>query len=384
MENIYLDNGATSFPKPKEVIDSMTNYISNIGGNINRSSSSLSLSAENIVYETREKLCSLFNFDKPENLVFTGNITTSLNVILKGYLKPGDHVIVSSMEHNAVMRPLNSLSQSMGITYSRVQCNAMGELNPKDILPLIKPNTKAVVMTHGSNVCGTVLPYLEIGEICRNNNLTFIADTAQTAGCIPIDMKAMNIGILCFTGHKSLLGPQGTGGFVIDDRYVDLVSPLIEGGTGSLSEHEIQPEYMPDKYEGGTLNIPGIFGLNGALKYIFERGIENIRNHELELSQNFINGIMNMDNLMVAGNVRSKERTGVVSINFKDMDNGEVAYMLSKNYGISTRCGLHCAPSAHKTLGTFPDGTVRFSFGAFNTQKEVEYTLAAINNIIKK
>lgn len=381
MKNIYLDNGATTFPKPQQVLDAMVNYITNIGGNVNRGSYETSFAAENIVYETRELLCELFNSDKPENVIFTNNITTSLNTVLKGYLKKGDHVIVSSMEHNAVMRPLNSLCKS-GITYSVVSCNNLGELDPCDIEPLIKDNTKALIMTHSSNVCGTIMPYEKIGHMCKKHNLTFIADTAQTAGCIPIDMKKMNIDILCFTGHKSLLGPQGIGGFIIKDELVKEVTPFIEGGTGSLSEQEIQPEYMPDKFEGGTLNIPGIYGLNAALKYLKSIGIQNIHSHELKLTKEFIEGILSIDKVKVIGSTECENRTSVVSLDFSDNDNGEISYLLSKNYGISTRCGLHCAPSAHKTLGTFPNGTVRFSFGPFNTSDDVEYTISSIKKVL--
>lgn len=383
MKQVYLDNGATTFPKPEAVINSMVEYMSSVGGNVNRSSHSNSFQAENIVFETRELLCELFNFHRTENVVFTNNITSSLNTILKGLLKSGDHVIVSSMEHNAVMRPLNGLSK-LGVSYSSVPCNSLGELNPKDIYTYIKPSTKALIMTHGSNVCGTILPYKEIGRICKEKGLIFIGDTAQTAGCVPIDMKEMNIDILCFTGHKSLLGPQGIGGFIIDNSLVNQISPLIEGGTGSLSEYEIQPEYMPDKFEAGTLNIPGIYGLNAALKYILQRGIDNICNHEMKLTEYFLESLKQIKEINIIGQSNCKNRTAVVSLDFYDFDNGEVSYLLSKDYGISTRCGLHCAPSAHKTLGTFPKGTVRFSFGIYNTVEDIDYTIASIKSCIKK
>ncbi|MEG0308603.1 MAG: aminotransferase class V-fold PLP-dependent enzyme [Clostridium sp.] len=381
MKKIYLDNGATSFPKPTEVIESMTNYIVGIGGNVNRGSYDSSFDAENTIYETRELLCELFNFSKPENVIFTRNITESLNVVLKGLLKRNDHVIVSSMEHNAVMRPLNSL-KNKGVKYSVVPCDKDGNLNVDDIYKYIQPNTKAIIMTHSSNVCGTILPLYEIGTLCKNHNLHFIVDTAQTAGFLPIDMKQMNIDILCFTGHKSLLGPQGIGGFLISDALAKVTSPLIEGGTGSLSEYEIQPEYMPDKFEGGTLNIPGIFGLNASLKFLKETGIENLRAHECFLTQIFLDKLQDIKGLNIIGSLYAKNKTSVVSIDFLNIDNGEISYKLSKDYGISVRCGLHCAPSAHKTLGTFPDGTVRFSFGAFNTEDDVVYAIESIKEIL--
>jgi cysteine desulfurase family protein len=381
MRKVYLDNGATSFPKPNSVAEAMTNYIVNIGGNVNRGSYDNSFEAENVVYETRELLCELFNFSKPENVVFTSNITHSLNIILKGFLKAGDHVIISSMEHNAVLRPLNAL-QDKGVEHSVVPCNSLGQLNIYDLHKYLKPNTKAVLMTHSSNVCGTIMPFKEIGKFCRENNLYFIADTAQTAGSIPIDMEKMNIDILCFTGHKGLLGPQGIGGFLIKDELAKITNPLIEGGTGSFSEYEVQPNYMPDKFEGGTLNVPGIFGLNAALKYLKEKGINNIRDHEMNLTKLFLDNIKDVKGLKILGLPSSENRTSVVSIDFSNGDNGEISYILSKNYGISVRCGLHCAPLAHKTLNTFPNGTVRFAFGVFNTEDDVMYAANAIKEVI--
>lgn len=383
MKNIYCDNGATSYPKAPLVGKTIMDYINNVGCNVNRGAYSSSYEAENIVYETRELLCELFNFDKPENVIFTPNITTSLNIVLKGLLKPEDNVVVSSMEHNAVMRPLNSLTKN-GISISKVHCNNMGEISIKNIEDSISKNTKAIIMTHASNVCGTILPIKEIGELCKKHNKIFIVDSAQTAGIIDIDMKECNIDILCFTGHKGLLGPQGIGGFLIKEDIVPLVESLIEGGTGSLSEEEIQPTYMPDKYESGTANIPAIYGLNSSLKYIKEAGIQKIFEKEMRLAKRFIDGIKKMDKNLLVGKTDINNRTSVVSLDFKELDNGLVCYELDKKYNIQTRSGLHCAPSAHKTLNTFPDGTVRFSFGHFNTDEEVDYILEKIIAILNK
>lgn len=383
MKKTYLDNGATSFPKPKEVIASMTNYMSSIGGNVNRGSYENSFDAENTVYETRELLCKFFNFSKPENVIFTSGITESLNVILKGLFNAGDHIIVSSMEHNAVLRPLNSISK-LGVEYTAVPCNSNGELDVAQLKNYMKLNTKALVMTHSSNVCGTLLPFKSIGKFCRDNHLYFIADTAQTAGAIPIDMKDLNIDILCFTGHKSLLGPQGIGGFLISEELSKITRPLLEGGTGSFSEYEYQPSYMPDKFEGGTPNVPGIYGLNAGIKYINSIGINEIQRHEEHLTQLFIDKAMDIPEAEVIGLPSSKGRTAVVSLNFKNYDNGEIAYYLDKDYGISVRCGLHCAPLAHKTLNTFPYGTVRFSFGLFNTTDDINYAIDSIKKVIAK
>ncbi|GAA0117253.1 aminotransferase class V-fold PLP-dependent enzyme [Clostridium senegalense] len=383
MRKIYLDNGATSFPKAPDVANAISNYITNIGCNINRGAYFDALEAEDTVFETRELLCDLFNFNKCENVIFTPSITYSLNMILKGMLKNKDHIIISSMEHNAVMRPLSSLEND-GVTFSKVQCNSLGYLKAVDIENAITPNTKAVVITHASNVCGSILPLKDIGSICKKHNLIFIVDSAQSAGTLNIDMMDLNIDVLCFTGHKGLLGPQGIGGFLIKESIVPLVKPIIEGGTGSLSELEVQPTYMPDKFESGTSNIPGIFGLNASLKYLNKIGVNSIYEKELELTKTFIEGIKNIDANLLVGSDSTDNRTAVVSLDFKELDNGIICHRLNKEYGISTRSGLHCAPSAHKTLGTFPDGTVRFSFGHFNTVEDIKYTLNAINNILLK
>src|SRR5699024_6176716 len=362
--------------------ESMSNYILNIGTNVNRGAYDLSYETENTVFETRELLCKLFNFNKAENIIFTKSVTESMNVLIKGLLKEKDHVIVSSMEHNAVMRPLNSFGDK--VEYTRIQCNQLGELHIEDLEKTIKPNTKAIIMSHGSNVSGTILDLEEVGKICKKYNIYFIIDGAQTAGFLDMDIEKLNADAIGFTGHKGLLGPQGIGGFVINDKISKKVKPLIEGGTGSLSDAEIQPEYMPDKFEAGTLNIPGIYGLNAALKYLFDYGIKNIREEEMFLLDKFLEDLLNMDKIKLIGKENTINRTGLLSIDFIDGDNGIIAHELSKEYGIMTRSGLHCAPSAHKTLGTFPNGTVRFSLNHFNTIEEIKYTINSINDIIKK
>jgi cysteine desulfurase family protein len=376
-----MDNGATSFPKAPGVAESMSDYILNVGTNVNRGAYSSSFKAENIIYETRELLCELFCFNKPENVIFTKNITESMNVLIKGLLKEKDHVIVSSMEHNAVMRPLNSLNK---VEYTKVLCSKTGELSIEDVENSIKPNTKAIIMTHASNVCGTILDLEKVGQLCRKHNLFFIIDSAQTAGSIDIDINKLNADAIGFTGHKSLLGPQGIGGFIVNDRINNEITTLIEGGTGSLSDREIQPDYMPDKFESGTLNIPGIYGLNASLKYLFNQGVNNIRDKEINLINKFFEGLFNIKNIELIGKKTSTDRTGIVSIDFIHNDNGLVAHELSKDFGIMTRSGLHCAPSAHKTLGTFPKGTVRFSLSHFTTLKEIDYAIDCINKIANK
>ncbi|MCF6462867.1 aminotransferase class V-fold PLP-dependent enzyme [Clostridium sp. Cult1] len=382
MKGLYLDNGATAFPKAPGVAESMSNYLLNVGCNVNRGAYKGSFEAENIIFETRELICELFNYNKVENVIFTKNITESLNVLIKGLVKTGDHVIVSSMEHNAVTRPLNSLVK-IGVEFTKVPCNKLGELNPEDLLEYIKPNTKAVVMTHASNVCGTILDLKRVGSICKENGLYFIIDTAQTAGFLDIDYKDIGADAIAFTGHKGLLGPQGIGGFIVNDDMVTVLDTFIEGGTGSLSDKEIQPEYMPDKFEAGTLNIPGVYGLNASLRYILKEKVKTIREKELLLVNHFIEEISNIQEVKTIGKKDLKDRTGVVSIDVPHMDNAEVSYNLYNDFGIMTRCGLHCAPSAHKTLGTFPKGTVRFSFSHFNTIEDVNYAVDAINKIVK-
>ena len=382
MKKVYLDNAATTFPKAPGVAEAISDYILNVGSNVGRGSYENSYSAGQVVYETREMLCDLFNFKDPLNAVFTSNITQSLNMIIRGFLKPGDHVIVSSMEHNAVLRPLVSL-KNIGIEFDRVMCDIEGKLNPLDIEPLIKSNTKMLIMTHASNVCGTILPLEKVGEICKKHNIHFVIDTAQTAGVLPIDFKKLNLSALAFTGHKGLLGPQGIGGFLIDMDFANKLYSIIEGGTGSLSESETQPNYMPDKFESGTLNIPGIYGLNASLKYLNNVGLKYIEDKEKELCNLFIQDVLSIKGAEIAGIKGVEGRTSTVSINFKDLDNSEIAFLLDREFGVMTRVGLHCAPSAHKTLNTFPSGTVRFSFGHFNTIEEVKYAIESINKTLK-
>lgn len=382
LRRVYLDNAATSYPKAPGVSAAVCDYIENIGSNVGRGTYQSSYTAGEIVYETRELLGEMFKFDNPLNVVFTLNITHSINTLLKGFLKPGDHIIISSMEHNAVMRPVSNL-QRLGVEYDRVPCNIHGQLNPSDVENYIKPNTRLVVMTHASNVCGTMLPIYEVGEICRINGLDFIIDAAQTAGVMDIDFNKLNLSGLAFTGHKGLLGPQGVGGFAINSKLAEKISPFIEGGTGSLSESELQPEYMPDKFESGTLNLPGIYGLNAALKYIKKTGMGTIHKAEMELTKRFLHGILNAHGIKNIGLDTTEGRTSVVSLDFEGLDNSEVAFMLDREFGIMTRVGLHCSPSAHKTLKTFPGGTVRFSFGHFNTAEEVDYTIESIMKVMK-
>jgi cysteine desulfurase family protein len=382
MNSVYFDNAATSFPKAPGTAESMINYITNIGCNVNRGAYANALEAQRVLFDTRDLICSFFNFSKPENVIFTKNITESLNILIKGLLKASDHVLVSSMEHNAIMRPLTSM-EKLSVEFSRVPCNIDGTLDVENLNKYLKPNTKAVIMTHASNVCGTILPLEKVGKFCKENNLYFIIDSAQTAGFLDMNFKALNADAIAFTGHKALLGPQGMGGFVIDSDLVPLVDTFIEGGTGSLSSSEKQPDYMPDKFESGTMNIPGVFGLNASLNYLKNIGINTIREKELYLTDIFINKVKNMNNVRLIGLDGIDNRTAVVSLDFTNDDNAEVSFKLSNDYSIMNRCGLHCAPSAHKTLNTYPQGTVRFSFSHNNTVEEINYAIDCIYKCIK-
>ena len=385
MKRVYLDNGSTSYPKAPGVGEAVRTFIEEIGTNVNRGGYEAAYAAEDVIIETREKLCKLFNFDKLRNVIFTPSITYSLNYVIKGYLCPGDHVLVSSMEHNAMMRPLTQMTDH-GVSFDRIPCNRDGELMVDAIESMIRPNTKAIMMLHASNVCGTLMPLEQVGEICQRHGIKFIVDAAQTAGSIAIDMKAMHIDVLTFTGHKSLLGPQGIGGFLVSDEVAKEMIPLVTGGTGSVSDSEIQPDFMPDKFESGTQNIPGIYGLHAALSYLEKTGIENIHAHEMELCGAFIEKIdgLNNPNIRLVGTRKMDQRGPVVSLDFIGQDNAEISFRLDSEYGISTRCGMHCAPNAHKTLETYPQGTVRFAFGFRNAMEDVDYAVDAIREILQK
>lgn len=382
MDYIYLDNASTSFPKAPTVATAMSDYITNRGININRGSYALAYDVEDIIYTTRQRLNTLFNGHDPSHVVFTQNVTMSLNMVIKGLLKAGDHVLVSSMEHNAVMRPLTQLLDK-GITFDIIPCDKTGSIQLESMDSLIRPNTVAMIINHASNVCGTIQPLESIGPICKAHNLQFIVDAAQTAGVIPIDVKACHIDALCFTGHKGLLGPQGIGGIILTKEMAQTWTPLIAGGTGSFSHLETMPTHMPDAFEAGTLNLPGIIGLNEGLAYIESQGMENIHNHELVLTQSFLEGLQSIDGINIVGKQNIQDRTAVVSITIDGMDPASIAYELESNYHIMTRVGLHCAPRAHQTLETYPEGTVRFSFGYANTHKDVETALSALHRIVK-
>ncbi|CEK32434.1 cysteine desulfurase [[Clostridium] sordellii] len=375
---IYLDNAATTFPKPKQVYESVLDCMENYGANPGRAGHKLAMRAGMEIYECRENLAKLLNVKNPMNIIFTHNATDSLNLAIKGVVKSGDHIITSSIEHNSVIRPIKALEEK-GVEHTIVKCDRLGQLNPEDIRKAIKSNTKLIVTTHASNVCGTLVDIEAIGNIAKENNILYLVDASQTLGVYDVDVKSINVDMLAAPGHKCLLGPQGTGILYIrENLHLDI---LKEGGTGSNSENLFQPDMMPDRYESGTHNTPGIAGLNAGVKFILEQGIENIRRHEENLCEYMLNRLNEVPNIKIYGPLDSKKRAAVISINIGDIDSGEITFMLDDKYDIETRSGIHCSPLAHETLGTLIQGTVRFSLGYFNTKEEIDKTIEALKNI---
>ena len=385
MNRIYLDQASTSFPKAPGVAQAMVDYQTMNGVNVNRGCYSSAYSAEEVIYETRQLLAELFHFSKCKNVIFTPNVTTSLNFILKGFLKPGDHILVSAMEHNAVMRPVVQLA-SLGISFDRIPCRTDGSMILEKVEELIRPETKAIVTLHASNVCGTRMPLDALGEICQRHQLYFVVDSAQTAGIVPINMDKMHIDALAFTGHKGLRGPQGTGGFLVSQELAEQMEPLISGGTGSVSHTEEIPDFMPDRFESGTPNLPGIYGLHEALLYLKTHSLQAINEKELSLTGYFLEQLQALDDtgrhIRIIGKKDPTNRNAVVSIQTPEIDMSQVAWQLDNEYGVMTRVGLHCAPNAHKTLGTYPAGTIRFSFGPENTKNELDFAIQGLKKIL--
>ena len=381
---IYLDNAATSWPKPPEVTEAMVHFMVQVGANPGRSAHRLSVEAARIVYDTREALAELFHILDPLRIVFGYNVTEALNLALRGVLRPSDHVITSSMEHNAVMRPLRALEEQ-GVELSVVPCSPEGFLDPDDLEAAIHPETVLIVLNHASNVVGTILPVAEVGRIAHEHGAVLLVDAAQTAGAYPIDVQALGIDLLAFTGHKSLYGPMGTGGLVIAPGFdISRLEPLKRGGTGSRSELEEQPDFLPDMLEAGTLNVVGIAGLEAGLRWVRARGVEAIRAHDVSLAQRLIAGLSGIPRVAVYGPKDAELQTATVSFNVERTDPSDVGLRLDEDHQIMCRVGLHCAPAAHRTIGTFPVGTVRFGLGAMNTIDQVDEALAAVKELAEE
>ncbi|MBI3813944.1 MAG: aminotransferase class V-fold PLP-dependent enzyme [Nitrospinae bacterium] len=376
--SIYLDNAATSFPKPEAVYTAVNYTLQKYGSSPGRGGHKMSMQTDRIIFDVRERIASFFNIPSSSNVIFTFNVTMGINLALKGILKAGDHVITSSMEHNSVMRPLKRLEKE-GVAKTVVKCSKEGFLNPNDIEKEIKSNTKLIVITHASNVVGTIMPIQDVGEIARKKGIVFLLDAAQSAGLLPIDVQKDNIDILACTGHKSLFGPQGTGFLYIKDGLD--VEPLIEGGTGSNSESDEMPDFLPDKFQGGTLNTPGIAGLGAGIEFIQKEGLQKIRNKELHFAAEIMSEFKKIKGVKLYGSPNPAERVSVVSFNIGEKDPAEVGNILNEKYDIMSRVGLHCAPNAHRTIGTFPVGTVRVSVGYFNTEEDIERLIKAVRDI---
>jgi len=381
---IYFDNAATSWPKPPGVAEAMVRFIEEIGANPGRAAHRQAVASGRIVYEAREAVARLFHAPDPLRVAFGKNVTEMLNLALRGLLRPGDHAVTSSMEHNSVMRPLRALERG-GVQVTVVACSPQGVLAPADLEAAIQPNTRLVVLNHASNVVGTLLPVAEVGAICRQRDLLLLVDAAQTAGAYPIDVQAECIDLLAFTGHKSLGGPMGTGGLIVGQRVDETqMEPLLRGGTGSRSEHELQPDFLPDMYESGTPNVVGLAGLEVGVRWVLERDVGTIRAHEVALTGTLIRGLQALPGLIVCGTLDAERQTATVSFNIAGLQPSEVGLRLDEEYGIMCRVGLHCAPAAHRTIGTFPEGAVRFGLSAFNTMDEVEAALAAVGDLAEE
>ena len=375
---IYLDNAATSFPKPDVVIEAVVHTLKNVGGNPGRSGHSMSMAANRTVFQARENLATLLGVKDSSRLIFTSGATESLNLAIKGLVNTGDHVITSVFEHNSVTRPIHSLSKK-GVEVTKVSCDAEGYLSLEVLKSTIKKNTSLVVVSHASNVLGTIEPIQELCQICKENDVPILLDASQTAGLIPIDVESLGVDLLAAPGHKGLMGPQGTGILYIAENIK--LKPLIEGGTGGGPSGDEQPMALPERYEAGTMNMPGIAGLGTAAVFILNEGIENIRQKEKLLLQKLIDGLEKIDGVIIYGSHDAGKRVSLVSFNIKGIDPDMVAFTLDENFDIMVRSGLHCAPDTHRFLKTYPSGCLRISPAYFNEEGEIDSVLKAIREI---
>lgn len=373
----YFDNSATSFPKPESVYKCVEKAVRLYGANPGRGGHRMAVEASQAIYETREKVASLFNIKNPLQIAFTYNSTYALNFAVKGAVPKDSHIITTSLEHNSVLRPVFYEKDENNAHVTIIEPSEDGNIHSEDIIAAMKPDTKAVVLTHMSNVTGAIIDLLPITTEARKRNILTIVDVSQSAGFLDIDVEEMKIDILCFTGHKSLFGIQGTGGIYIREGIP--FSPIIEGGTGSFSKMKRQPHSMPEALEAGTLNTPGIVSLGAGIDFINSIGLENIRKHEYSLTEKFIEGIKNIEEIIIYG---PEKRGPVVTLNIKGVDSGDLAAYLDEEYGILTRAGIHCAPLAHESMHSGENGGVRFSFGYFNTEEDITYAINTLKNIV--
>lgn len=380
MHTVYLDNAATSFPKPPMVGARMREYVDEVGAPVNRGSYEAAQQAELVTLRLRQRLCALFGFADPSHVILTPGNTWGLNMLLLGALRRGDHVLVSAMEHNAVMRPLTQLAKH-GVAFDRIPCDAEGRLQADRIETMLRLNTRLVLLAHASNVSGTVQDAAAVGEICAARGIAFALDAAQTAGHIPLDFTALHLSALSIPAHKGLMGPQGIGALLLRPDFAKTIEPIVSGGTGSVSDSEDIPLYLPDRFEPGTPNLPGIYGWEAALEYLEGITVEAVAAHDRALTARLLGGLREIPGVVLVGSDTTAGRVGVFSLDFPGKDNAEIAARLEEGFGILTRCGLHCAPSAHRTLGTFPRGTVRLSLGWFNTEDDIDRALQAVKAV---
>lgn len=371
---LYFDNAATSFPKAPDVGERMKYYIEEVGASVNRGVYGAAQTAELQVLLLREQLCALFSHPEPTRVLLTSGATAALNLGIKGFVRAGDHVLVSAMEHNAVMRQLVQL----GVDFDRVPCAADGTLRLDKIEGLLRPNTRLFVLCHASNVCGTVQDAAAVGRLCKLHSIPLLLDAAQSAGHIPVDFESFHLSALAIPAHKGLLGPQGIGALLVTEDFAAQLDPLISGGTGSMSDSETLPPYLPDRFESGTPNLPGVYGWSASLDYVNQVGISALREHERLLTARFLRCLQGISGVTLIGKPDTTDRVGVLALDFPAQDNAEVSDRLAREYGILTRCGLHCTPSAHRALGTFPRGVVRFSLGHRTTEAEIDAALEAV------
>lgn len=375
---IYLDNAATSHPKPPSVYQRVDAALRNWSANPGRSGHQMAIGAARIIFQTRESIASLFHISDPDRIIFTPNATGALNLAILGLLRPGDHCIATTMEHNSVIRPLHALS-GRGVAITKIAAAQDGSIDPQAIASAVNANTRLIVVTHASNVTGTLTPIAEIASLAHARNVPVLIDAAQTAGAVPIDIGALGVDLLACPGHKALFGPQGTG-FLYIAPHINL-DPILFGGTGSRSELETMPDFAPDRYEAGTLNTPGIAGLGAGVEFLLERGVEHVRAHEIALMRQLTEGLSGIDGVTIFGPRDPSQRSGVLLFTIDGIDPAEIGDRLDQEFGIAVRVGLHCAPLAHRTIGTFPIGGVRMSPGFFTTAEEIRRTLSAVARI---
>jgi cysteine desulfurase family protein len=377
---VYFDNAASSWPKPEEVYKAMDDFMRHVGGNPGRSGHRLSIEAAKIIFDARESLAELFGVKDSSRIILTSNATEALNLAIKGIVKKGGHIITTGFEHNSVMRPLRYLEKVLGVQITIIGPSEDSPIDLKALEKAITPKTSLIISTHGSNVTGDIFPIAEIAMITRKHKIPFLVDASQAAGSLPVDLSSLGIDMFAFTGHKALFGPQGTGGLYIKEGIE--LTPLKQGGTGSRSESEEQPGFLPDKYESGTPNTVGIAGLGAGVRYILKTGILEIRGKKKHLRSYILKKLKDIDGIDIYGNFKA-EGLALVSFNISGISPAKIAGDLSEKYSIMTRPGLHCSPLAHRTIRTFPEGCLRVSLSSFNTEEEIDYFIRCLKKISK-